>query len=462
MAAQHLERFHQAAHGFFFLFAAVQFADVGAAFDHFFVADIDRHEGDRFARVAQEAAHRHRQHAGTRLQHAAAAAAAAFHEILNGEALGGDAVQVFVEHRRVQRVVAEAAAHEESAAPAQDGAHHRQVQVDAGGDVRRHQAIAVDHERQQQIVDVAAVAGHVNDFVVAGHLGEVVQVIQADAVIEAVPQPVEKQLQRADGGVRIVRRDLHRVAARPRQGFVLAFLVLFGGVLDRLAHRRGFHDRVGERPPVGQVRADGGFLLAAEVHAQNPRRLAHHLVVGAALVDQLAQRHGRAELHVKVATLGQHDEEFLDKARRRPVVGEDNPPQGILFFRLAAPEHRHRHQLHIQFRVVLEAGHQPLQSRRGDRPALTADGGFPLVEVEVTARQMLLAQGQRRLGGAQPEPARRLVGHRRVRQGAVAQHIHHRYVRVQLQFGGVAGQRADTRAQTHKSANQQEKESIKS
>ena len=213
---------------------------------------------------------------------------------------------------------------------------------------------------------------------------------------------------------------------------------------------------------MGQVGADGGFLLAAEVHAQDARGLAYHLVVGAALVDQLSQGHGRAELHVKVASLGEYDQEFLDEARRRPVVGEDNPPQGIFFLRLAAPEHRHRHQLHIQFRVVLEAGHQPLQARRGDRPALTADGGLPLVEVEVAARQMLLAQGQRRLGGAQPEPARRLVGHRRVRQGAVAQHIDHRYVRVKLQLGGIAGERADTRAQTHKSANQQEKESIKS
>ena len=250
MAAQHLERFHQAAHGLFFLFAAVQFADVGAAFDHLFIADVDRHEGDRLARVAQEAAHRHRQHAGARLQHAAAAAAPAFHEILDGEALGGDAVQVFVEHRRVERVVAEAAAHEEGAATAQDGAHHRQVQVDAGGDVRRHQAVAVDHERQQQIIDVAAVAGHVNDFVVAGHLGEVVQVVQPDAVVEAVPQPVEKQFQRADGGVRIVRGDLHGVAARPRQGFVLAFVVFGGGMLDRFAHRGGFHDRVGEGAPV--------------------------------------------------------------------------------------------------------------------------------------------------------------------------------------------------------------------
>ena len=201
VTAQHLEGFHQATHGFFFLFAAVQFADVGAALDHFLVADINRYEGDRLARVAQEAAHRHRQHAGARLQHAPAAAAPALHEILNGEALGGDAVQVFVEHRRVQRVVAEAAAHEEGAATAQNGAHHRQVQVDAGGDVRRHQAVAVDHERQQQVVDVAAVAGHIDDFMVAGHLGEVVQVVQADAVIEAVPQPVEEQLKRADGGV---------------------------------------------------------------------------------------------------------------------------------------------------------------------------------------------------------------------------------------------------------------------
>ena len=74
----------------------------------------------------------------------------------------------------------------------------------------------------------------------------------------------------------------------------------------------------------------------------------------------------------------------------------------------------------------------------------------------------MLAQVQRCLGRAQPEAAGRLVGHRRVRQGAVAQHVDHRYVRVELQLGRVAGQGADTRAKTHKSANQQEKETIKS
>ncbi|MNY67960.1 hypothetical protein D3C86_2056460 [compost metagenome] len=51
-------------------------------------------------------------------------------------------MQVFVEHRGVQRVALEGAAHEERTAATQQAADHRHVQVDARGNVRRGQAVA--------------------------------------------------------------------------------------------------------------------------------------------------------------------------------------------------------------------------------------------------------------------------------------------------------------------------------
>src|SRR6185437_13468657 len=54
---------------------------------------------------------------------------------------------------------------EECAALAQERAQHRQVQVHAGRDVRHHHAAHVELVRQQQVIGMAAVAGHVHHFV---------------------------------------------------------------------------------------------------------------------------------------------------------------------------------------------------------------------------------------------------------------------------------------------------------
>ncbi len=105
------------------------------------------------------------------------------------------AARYFDEHHGVERVAAEAAADEECAALAQEPPDDRQVQVDAGGDVRDRKAVLVDRVRQQQVVHVAAVAGHVDDFVALGHLAERVDVRELDAVVEAVPQ-ARQELQR--------------------------------------------------------------------------------------------------------------------------------------------------------------------------------------------------------------------------------------------------------------------------
>src|SRR5690606_7591632 len=105
----------------------------------------------------------------------------------------------------------EAAAHEERTALAQDGAHHRQVEVDAGGDVRRDDAAFVQQVRQQQVVHVAAVAGHVDHFVAGRDLLQAVQVVDQHATVDLVPHRGEDEAGRTHHRVRVVGRDLPRI-----------------------------------------------------------------------------------------------------------------------------------------------------------------------------------------------------------------------------------------------------------
>jgi hypothetical protein len=92
--------------------------------------------------LADEAVHGHAEDAGLRRQHSSAAAASAFDEVLDREAARQHQVQVFVEHRGVERFALEAAAQEKGAATAQQRADQRQVEVGAGSDMRRRQPLA--------------------------------------------------------------------------------------------------------------------------------------------------------------------------------------------------------------------------------------------------------------------------------------------------------------------------------
>ena len=53
------------------------------------------------------------------------------------------------------------------------------------GDVRNREPLAVDHVRKQQIIHVAAMAGHVDDLGAVADLAQFLDVLELDAVIEA-------------------------------------------------------------------------------------------------------------------------------------------------------------------------------------------------------------------------------------------------------------------------------------
>jgi len=176
-------------------------------------------------------------------------------------------VQVLVEHRGVQRVALEGATHEEGPATAQQAADHRHVEVDAGGDVGRCQAVGEQQVGQQQVIDVTAVAGHIDDLVAMGDFLHLLQVVDLDPFVQLVPEPRQHQLQKADGRIGVVRGDLVTVFEGLCFGFFHADAFAGHLCLDGLAYQRTVNQPLDQVAAVRKVRADHRRFLLAEVHA---------------------------------------------------------------------------------------------------------------------------------------------------------------------------------------------------
>ena len=149
--------------------AARQLADVGVALDDALVAEIDGQEHDRPLRVAQIAAHRHRQHAGLRLQETPRARAPTFDEIFDRMAATHDRTEIFHQHDGIQRIAGKTSANEERPALAQQATDDGHVEIDTRGDVRNRIALRIDRIREQQVIHVTAMTGHEHDFVLLRH-----------------------------------------------------------------------------------------------------------------------------------------------------------------------------------------------------------------------------------------------------------------------------------------------------
>ena len=272
----------------------------------------------------------------------------AFDEVLQRIATGHQLRDVLTEHRRVQRIATDRTADEERTALAQQGADHRQVQVDAGHDVRRHDATVVQQVGQQQVVHVAAVAGHVDHFVARRGGLELVQVVHQHARIDAVPHVAEHEAGRAHHRAGIVRSDFPGVGVRLLPGISRLRVVALGLCGDRFADRLGGQHLVHQQAPGRQVRADHRFTDAAEMGAQHALQLAHRALRLQAFVDGAAQRDRRSEAHDGIAPVQQQPQQAAEAAHQRPVFREQHREPAALLVRRAVDEDRHRHQVHIQ------------------------------------------------------------------------------------------------------------------
>ena len=432
-------RLEQGPDGFLFLGLAGQFVEVALALDQLLVADIDRLEHHRAPRRAQEGLERHHDHAALGRQQPARARTAAFDEVLQRKSFRYQLGHVFAQHRGVQRVALDRAADEEGAAAAQDRAQHRHVEVHAGDDVRRHDAAAVEQVAQQQVVHVAAVAGHVDHLVPGRDLLERVDVVDVEPVVDAVPETGERERGRTHHRVGIVGGDFPGEPVRLLPGVEVFRAVATGLVGDRLAHRLGVEHAVDQQAARRKIGADHRGLDAPEVRAQHPADLAHLALVRHVVAEDFPHAHARRELHHRVAAVEQDRQQPAEAAHQRPVFREQHREPARLPRRRAADEDRDRHQLHVL--VGVEAvRHQ--QAREGIGMAAVAR---PAEDAGTAARQRhvgpLAAQRVTRKGGqrrGQAGLAAGAVQDQGVRQPVVFDDVADRPVEVEGRLGGLA------------------------
>jgi hypothetical protein len=146
----------------------------------------------------------------------------------------------------VELLALEAALDEERAAAPQDGPERKEAQVLTGRDERGQQLTAVEHGAQHQVVHVALVAGEQHDGAVARLLAQPLDAVfvDDDAVVDAVPDPVEEARQLGDHVGLLVGAQLAELFAR--------FLLHLGDaaaraarlVLDVLANARAAQEVV--------------------------------------------------------------------------------------------------------------------------------------------------------------------------------------------------------------------------
>ncbi len=274
-------------------------------------------------------------------------------------------MQVLVEHRGVQRVALERAAHEEGTATTQQVTHQWHVEVDARGHVRWCQAVAEQQVRQQQVVDMAAVARHIDYFVAGCDALHLLDMVDLDAVVDLVPEPAQHHFEEADRGVGVVRGNL--VAIAQGLGFGLGQRQVFALRLidDGLAHLGRVDQAFDQVATVRDVRADDGGLQVAKVHAHQALGHTYGAFVALVVLYQFAQVDGRGELHPRLAPEDQHGQQPAQAPGNRPAVGEQQLPRAGFTCRGLAPEHTDRNDLRILFGMLADGGDQALQGRRG-------------------------------------------------------------------------------------------------
>src|SRR5690606_9359359 len=247
---------------------------------------------------------------------------------------------------------------------AQQTADDRHVEVDACGDVRWRQTVAEQQVGQQQVVDMAAMAGHVDDFVALGDIAHTFDVMHLDAVVDLVPEPAQHQFEEADHRVGVVRGNLVAIAQRLGFGLLQADLLALGFLGNRLAHHRVMHQALDQVAPVPDVRADHRGLLVAEVHAQDAVHHAQGALAALVLLDQLAQMDRCGELHAGLASENQDADQPAQAPGDCPAVGEQQFPGAGLVVRRLAPEHAYRHDLRVVHGLLAEGGDYAIQGRR--------------------------------------------------------------------------------------------------
>ena len=295
-AAHHLQQ------ALFLFRRTAQLFGVGADLHHMLVTDIDRYQRDRARAAAQHRLDGHRQGTGFRIEQTPGARAAALNEILYRITTAEQLAQVFTEHRRVELVAFKGTANKEGAKAAENRTGGPEVEVDPGRNMRWHQSLVVKHVGEQQVVHVAAVAGHIDNFMaLVRQLAYALGVVHVDPLIEPVPRKAEDTVGQANHLVREVSGNLFHqrdsVLLRLIVGDLFAARFIFHRTGNRFRRQQLIEEILTRR----QAWANGGQTLAGEVHTRHARQFLRDDLIRAVFGRHAAQRNRRGEAHKAVA-----------------------------------------------------------------------------------------------------------------------------------------------------------------
>jgi hypothetical protein len=382
---EHAAGAHQAEHALLRLLASLELLHHGALFHQALVGDGDGHEEEVAPRAGEEGLDVPGEHAEPRGQRLARPRAAALDEELLGEALPHEVADVATEDLLVEPVV-EGAAQEEGARASEDEAHGTESHVLPRRDVRRHEVVAIEEPREDQEVEVGAVARHEHDGMALGVVGHLLEADGVDRPEQAPEDPAHDDAEDgeearvhvggdlAEGALGLRAHDLDRAPPLRR---------------DLLEHR--LQARIAEHVLLHLVAgAQGGaldhLLLAVQEQQQAPPHLAHDGVPAlvATLRDERRQVHRLAHLDAEIAVGGEEGGDLGEVRRPRGrAVGQVH--EARLRTRALAPEQGQGHEedgpalapdsvddLLEQVEIALALLHPaaaPAQARKGPRGA---------------------------------------------------------------------------------------------
>ncbi len=291
--------------------------------------------------------------------------------------------------------------------------------------------MAVNQVREQQIVDMAAVAWHIDDSVAWRDVRQRFEVVCLDAVVDMFPEPAQEQFHGTHRAIGIVGSDLEREFLCPAARHVTGNAEARGLGGNCRAHRLAGQQDLDLGIAMRKVRTDGHLPLPTEVHAQHARHLAlgrRDVERGGPAMDQFAQRQWPVEAHQRLPSVQQHRKKLAQPARRAPCLGEQRLEDGLLLVGAATPEHNHRHQLHIECRF----GHHRPQLI--DQQAGRSRHGTLVTPVEEEQRALRpdAAERERCLGRRQTGAPGFFEKDQQVRQMAVLQDVADRSCRIDV------------------------------
>ena len=123
------------------------------------------------------------------MQEAPCAAAGPLDKVLDGGTVGQNPAELFVEYCGVKLLGTKASAQIECSALADKSAENREVHIVSGGYMGRQQSVLINEVGNQQVVDVTAMTGYVDDFVIRRQFLEFRKRLEFHTIVNPFPEP---------------------------------------------------------------------------------------------------------------------------------------------------------------------------------------------------------------------------------------------------------------------------------